>query len=119
MLETPEKRRERRRVTRACLSCRCPTVLKHKAQQMQGVITDVSEYGAQLKVEPHVKRVPLAAGDLVALDVTTPYGKSSCTAKVRWTETTDAYYVGVEFTKLPHKKDDPLAVMLDDLCCHT
>ena len=99
-----------------CLTCSCPTVIRCGDQRLTAVMTDVSQYGAQFQVDVSAGDVPprLEADETVALDIETPDGSSSCTAKVRWTETTDAFfYVGVEFTKLPRHEDDPFWALVD------
>jgi hypothetical protein len=87
-----------------------PAKFVYKGNVCSAQLTNLSEKGAHLQVgaNDHVKP-KLLIGKELALDIVTPYGKSHCTAQVKWLDPkSEQSSFGVEFTRLSQKESDPL-----------
>jgi ribose 5-phosphate isomerase B len=92
----------------------CPVQVVYDGQQHNALLVNVSEQGAQMKLE-QVSSVPLfVLDDEVELSIRTPYGVSVVKGQIRWFDKKEATF-GVSMTDTPGERDDPLNLLLDSM----
>jgi c-di-GMP-binding flagellar brake protein YcgR len=110
------ERRKRRNDTRRVEFC--PVMFKHGGHAYSAFLVDLSPGGAKLRAHDGEKGPQAQEGAEVVLDIKTPYGASSCKARVLWREEhEDGYRWGVEFTELPSDKGDPINCLIESALC--
>lgn len=108
------KGQEKRRVARCLLTTFCPATFSHSGQDHSALMTNVSQAGAQFRLQEHGRRCDLARGEEVDYRVHTPYGSTVCRGRTVWTRDIDGQWCwGVTFTKISDDPNDPLRALME------
>lgn len=101
--------KKKRRVKRIALSIFCAAVFNHKGKKQKALMQDVSERGAKFGIELRTDTQEMRTGDELSLQLSTPYGESSCKGKARWVSKTEQHLsFGIEFTEFAEDEKNRL-----------
>ena len=82
-----------------------------------GYMADVSVGGAKIRLHRDAIN-SVAAGQDILLNIKTPYGQSTCMAKIEWVRQQDSgCHIGVKFEGLSDNPKDPLRCVIDSAIC--
>ncbi|MBD3316196.1 MAG: RpiB/LacA/LacB family sugar-phosphate isomerase [Chitinivibrionales bacterium] len=92
----------------------CPATIVHDGTNVEAVMIDLSEKGAQFQISAKEKHPYFIRDDQLDMEIKTSYGSSKCKGLVRWYDTTSRH-LGVAFTEFPTGSKDPLRLQLDSM----
>ncbi len=116
MKKSSSRRHPMKRATRKVEFC--PVTFGHEGKTFTGFLVDLSTEGAKLRSSEPAAAESIASHDEIEMDVKTPYGPSSCKARVLWKERLDdGMRWGLKFTELPEDHDDPIHCLIESAFC--
>jgi ribose 5-phosphate isomerase B len=115
LLQLFKKGGERREVTEQRQPASYMTTVVFGQEKFSALMIDFTEGGAQFKPSSATKKFSLKPGDVLEMEVKTPFGIGRCTASVMWVDRSFYTSFGVKFTKLSNDKKDPLRSLLEGL----
>jgi ribose 5-phosphate isomerase B len=92
----------------------CSATVNYEGRPYGGLLLDISERGAQLRLTGQVKIAPFVIDESLDFSVKTPYGASSCSGMIKWVDV-QSRTIGVAFTAFPKDPNDPLRLLLDSM----
>lgn len=100
---------ERRRAARSSARPACSATIERDGHGCDATVLDLSWKGTGLVSYRRLPGAPLRVGDVIALQIATPLGRSRCTGKVVWVDAvTGGRRFGVAWLELPSDPADPL-----------
>lgn len=90
----------------------CPTTFTINGKEFKGIMVNMSERGGDIQISRIGEQPKLIQGDMVEMEIKTPYGKSECCGTVRWFDWESGHF-GVSFMNFPHDRKDPICLQVD------
>ena len=110
----PYQGQEKRRESRTDLMTWCPTRIRFSGCEHRSMMVNLSLSGAGIRLEEDLAASTFSEGDELDLAVHTPYGETSCQARVAWLATENGLTrLGVEFIRLSGDREDPLRCLMN------